>query len=486
MNHIDLRSLARHAMTDAGFAPDVPPDALRELQSIGSGGHATPPDGSLRDLRDLQWSSIDNDDSRDLDQVEYAQQLPDGTIRIMIGIADVDGTVPQGSAIDQHAFVNTTSVYTPALIFPMLPDQLSTDATSLLGNAERIAVIIDLTVGPDGEIRSSQMYRSLICNHAKLAYESLGAWLEDRGPMPDSVAGVPGLADQIRLQETATTHLQELRHRNGALDLETIEATAITENGNVVDITAARHNRAHKIIESFMVAANSAMAEFLESKSIPSIRRVVRTPARWPRIVELAAGLGDRLPPDADARALSDFLARRKAKDPDHYPDLSLSVVKLLGPGEYAVERPGEDQGGHFGLAVHDYTHSTAPNRRYADLVTQRLIKAVLRGAASPYDGDALDTIAAHCTERENAAKKVERMMRKAATALVLSHRIGEQFDAIVTGASPKGTYVRLLHPPAEGRVMRGESGLDVGDHVRVRLLSTDAEKGFIDFEARR
>ena len=275
-------------------------------------------------------------------------------------------------------------------------------------------------------------------------------------------------------------------HRNGALNLETIEATTVTDNGTVVDITASKHNRAHRIIESFMVAANSAMAEFLESKNVPSIRRVVRTPARWSRIVEIAAALGDYLPPDANARALSGFLSRRKEVDPDHFPDLSLSVVKLLGPGEYAVERPGEDQGGHFGLAVHDYTHSTAPNRRYADLVTQRLVKAVLQSASSPYPAEELDTIAARCTERENAAKKVERMTRKAAMALLLSHRLGDRFDAIVTGASAKGTYVRLLEPPAEGRVMRGEQGLDVGDRIRVRLLSTDAERGYIDFAAER
>ena len=484
MKSFDLRALAYRAMKEAGFEPDLPPGAAREIQAINMHQHAPPSDFSLPDMRNLLWSSIDNDDSRDLDQIEYAERTSEGAIKVMIGIADVDDAVPRHSVIDSHASANTTSVYTPTVIFPMLPEQLSTDATSLLGDADRLAVIIEMSVAANGEVGSPRIYRAIIRNHAKLTYEGIGAWLEGKGPAPEKVAAIAGLSDQIRLQDEATDHLQDLRHRNGALNLETIEARAVIDDGNIVDIVAAEHNRAHGIIESFMVAANSAMAEFLESKHVASIRRVVRKPTRWPRIVELAEGLGEHLPADPDPLALSAFLTGRKSADADHFPDLSLAIVKLLGPGEYAVERPGEDQGGHFGLAVHDYTHSTAPNRRFADLVTQRLVKAVLHGDGTPYPATELDAIAARCTERENAAKKIERMMRKAATALILSPRIGESFDAIVTGASPKGTYVRLLVPPAEGRVMRGEQGLDVGDRVRVRLLSTDAERGYIDFAA--
>jgi exoribonuclease-2 len=479
---LDLRAMARRVMIENGFAPEMPPGIAPELQALESKPPDDLDDPSIRDLRSVLWSSIDNSDSRDLDQVEFAERLEDGDIRLMIGIADVDAFVPKGAAIDRHAFENTTSIYTGVRTFPMLPEQLSNETTSLLEDVDRLAVVIELVVDPDGEVRSNDVYRARVRNHAKLVYESVGAWLENRAPAPHRVSEVAGLEEQLRLQDETTERLRALRRRNGALNLQTIEAKPVMADGRVVDLVPAEHNRARDIIESFMVAANTEMAEFLESQGWPSIRRVVRTPERWPRIAEIARRFGENLPEEPDSRALAAFLTRRKAADPDHFPDLSLSVVKLMGPGEYTVERAGAEGEGHFGLAVHDYTHSTAPNRRYADLITQRLLKAVVARHATPYTEAELREIAERCTEREDAARKVERLMRKVAAAVLLGERIGETFDAIVTGVSAKGTFVRLISPPADGRVMRGEQGMDVGDKVRVRLLSTEPERGFIDF----
>ncbi|MFL6213119.1 MAG: RNB domain-containing ribonuclease [Blastocatellia bacterium] len=482
--HIDLRAVAHRLVIEAGFAPDLPPAVEREVEALDGNQPNITAAPSPRDLRSLLWSSVDNQESRDLDQVEYVERRADGDIQVMVGIADVDAFVPVGSATDQHAAENATSVYTGVETFPMLPERLSTDITSLLGGVERLAVIIDMTVTPTGEVRSSDTYRARIHNYAKLDYESVGNWLEGRGPLPSAAAGVPGMEAQLRLQDEAADRLHAMRRRLGALDLETIEASPVTDNGRIVDLTVKQKNRARSVIEEFMVAANQAMAVFLMAKGAPTIQRVVRTPERWPRIVEIAEALGDSLPAEPDSLALSIFLARRKQADPDHFPDLSMSVVKLLGAGEYAVIQPGAAHEGHFGLAAHDYTHSTAPNRRFADLVTQRLIKAVTTGRAVPYTTDELARIADHCTERDRAAKKVERKMRKVAAAVLLTGRIGDEFDAIVTGVTPKGTFARLIAPPAEGRVVRGERGLDVGDNVRVRLVGTDAERGFIDFAA--
>jgi exoribonuclease-2 len=466
-------------MIENGFEPDMPPEVEHELQAMGD---KQPGDVPARDMRSVLWSSIDNHDSRDLDQIEFAEKLPNGDIRLMIGIADVDAFVSSGTAIDRHALRNTTSIYTGVRIFPMLPVQLSNDTTSLLEDVDRFAVVIELVVDADGEVRSNEVYRALVRNHAKLVYERIGAWLEERTPVPPEVSKVVGLEDQLRLQNEATERLRELRKRNGALNLQTIEAKTVAVDGRVVDLVASEHNRARDIIESFMVAANTEMAGFLEAEGWPSIRRVVRTPERWPRIAEIAKGFGENLPEEPDSRALAAFLTRRRAADPVHFPDLSLSIVKLMGPGEYVVERAGAESEGHFGLAVHDYTHSTAPNRRYPDLITQRLLKAVVARRPSPYTEAELRDIAEHCTEREDAARKVERLMRKASAAVLLGERIGDTFDAIVTGASNKGTFVRLIAPPAEGRVVRGEHGMDVGDRVRVKLLSTEPERGFIDF----
>jgi exoribonuclease-2 len=432
----------------------------------------------VKDLRNLLWSSIDNDSSRDLDQIEYAERQPDGSTRILIGIADVDGSVPKGSAIDLHAAGECVSVYTGVETFPMLPEDLSTDLTSLNENADRASVIIDISVTADGIVQSGQAYRALVKNRAQLTYSHVGPWLEGNGEAPPKVASSADLQSQLKLQDDAAQRMRAARFKSGALAIESVETTPSLVNGQVTGLQTMLKNRATELIEDFMIAANEVIARLLTSTGVASIRRVVRTPERWPRIVELAAALGEHLPPAPDSSALNNFLMKRKAVDPVHAPDLSLSVVKLMGPGEYVVERPGDPPLGHFGLAVHDYTHATAPNRRYADLVTQRLIKS----GADAYTAAELDVIARNCTMREDAARKVERVMKKRIAAVALSNRIGEIFKGVVTGVTPKGTFVRIVSPPAEGRVVRGEQGLDVGDEVQVKLLETDVQRGFIDF----
>ncbi|HJQ31700.1 MAG TPA: RNB domain-containing ribonuclease [Pyrinomonadaceae bacterium] len=478
----DIRAIAREAVTEAGFEPDFPADVAREVEEIERDA-ARPSDGDgVRDLRALLWSSIDNKESRDLDQVEYAERT-EGGYRVLVGIADVDAYVPRGSAIDRHAAVNTVSVYTPAEVFPMLPLPLSTGITSLLEGEDRLAVVMELALSKDGDVTSKQVYRALVNNRAKMDYESAGAWLEDRGPAPEVVGKVQGLEEQVRLQDEIAQSLHELRRRAGALELERAELVPVVdESGHVIRLDERRSNRAQNIIESLMVAANTSMAELLEDKGVPSLRRVVRAPERWPLIVKTAAALGFQLPDEPDPRALSDFMSRRREADPAGYADLSLSILKMMGPGDYMVEAPGLDQEGHFGLAVHDYTHSTAPNRRFPDLVTQRCLKSAAAGAPAPYTREELEEIAARCNLMESAARKVERRMRKTAAAAMLGDHIGETFDAVVTGVKDHGTFARTLHPPADGRIMRGWRGLDVGDRVRVRLLSTDPERGFIDF----
>jgi len=452
---------------------------VQQLKQRGAPANA--PTG-LRDLRGLLWSSIDNDNSRDLDQVEYAETMSDGMVRLLVGIADVDTSVPKGSITDTQAAAEGTSVYTGVVNFPMLPPELSTELTSLLDGQERFSVVIELRISESGEVSHHDAYPAWVHNRAKLAYSSTGAWLEGRAPIPAAIANVPVMDAQLRLQQAISERLRRLRKERGTLTFGSIEAQPVVRNGEVKDLVVSGHNVAEDIIESFMVAANVAMAEFLKEKGALSIRRVVRTPKRWDRIQAIAAQFGTQLPQSPDPRELGAFLEARNAADPVHFPDLSLAVVKLLGPGEYIVESPGSEREGHFGLAVHDYTHSTAPNRRYADLVTQRLLKAAAAGRSVPYSEAELRAIAVHCTEREDAARKVERVMRKIIAANLLSRRIGEAFDGVVTGAAPKGTYVRLLKFPAEGRVLQGAQGIDVGDRVRVRLLAVDVAKGFIDF----
>ena len=499
-----LQEIAREAMRDRGFEADFSGAAqaqVAEIEKQRPTGNSQPPGG--RDLRSLLWCSIDNDDSRDLDQLSVAQTSPTGEVKLLVAIADVDALVKRDTPVDQHAAHNTTSVYTGAQIFPMLPEQLSTDLTSLNENDDRDAIVIEYVVAEDGSVGASDVYEAVVRNRAKLAYPSLGAWLQGEGPMPPKIADVPGLEANLRQQDRAAQALKRRRHEMGALTLTTIEPRPVFEDDSLRDLVELQRSRATELIEDLMVASNGVVARFLADHGLSSLRRVVRVPEKWPRIVELAAQLGYRLPEDPDAVALEEWLLRRRAEDPQHFPDLSLSVIKLLGRGEYIVEQPGETTTGHFGLAVQDYTHSTAPNRRFPDLVAQRIVKAALsrgpegsarlakrsvpheQGSAPlspPYSDAELEAVAVHCTEREDAANKVERLVRKAAAALLLQGRIGERFDGIVTGASDKGTWVRIRRPPVEGRVERGYEGLEVGDHVRVKLLRTDPTRGFIDF----
>jgi VacB/RNase II family 3'-5' exoribonuclease len=476
-----LERIAYRAMKERGFLPDFSRVALNELEKIqqADGGAESP----RKDLRHLLWASIDNDDSLDLDQLTVAETLPDKTVKILVAVADVDALVKKNSAIDEHARQNTTSVYTAGKTFPMLPEKLSTDLTSLNYNEDRPAMVIEMIMSDVGEMQSSDIYRALVHNYAKLAYNSVAAWLEGKGPMPEAMAVVPGLAENLRVQDRVAQQLKALRHEHGALDLQTLEARPVFAGDEIQDLRVDERNRAKEIIEDFMIAANGVVARFLQGGKVPSLRRMVRSPKRWGRIVEIAAQHNSQLPPEPDSRALASFLVAQKAADPLRFPDLSLSVIKLLGPGEYVVESPEEAAPGHFGLAVKDYTHSTAPNRRFPDLITQRILKAALGGSPMSYSRDELAELARHCTEKEDDANKVERLVAKSAAAMLLSSRIGERFDAICTGAADKGTWVRIFHPPIEGRLLYGYEGVDVGHRLKVQLIHTDVEKGYIDFK---
>ncbi len=482
MPHIDfdLSAEARAEMIEHGLNPDFPPGVDQQIAAIETASTPTPNE-AVRDLRRLLWSSIDNDSSRDFDQIEAAERAGDN-IRVLIGIADVDTDVRIGSPIDQHAAGQTTTVYAIVETFWMLPERLSTALTSLVENADKLAVVVDMAVASDGSISSPSIYRALVRNRAQLTYNAVGPWLEGTGPAPPKVAASADLAAQLKLQDCAAQALRKNRERLGALHFDRVEAEVVISNGRVHGITARQKNRASELIEDFMIAANEVMARTLMTAGVTSIRRVVKTPERWGRIVELAAGLGEALPAQPDSAALNAFLLKRKAADAVHYADLSLAVIKLMGPGEYVVARPGDPDQGHFALAAHDYTHSTAPNRRFADLVTQRLIKAVLGGQPAPYSDSQLASTAQDCTLKEDAARKVERAMQKRIAAAAVEDRIGEVFAAVVTGVTAKGVFVRVLDPPVEGRLMRGERGLDVGDQLRVTLLGADPWRGYIDF----
>ncbi len=480
-SHVDLQATARQIMEQYGFEPDFPPQAQQQLAQIAQQPPSLAASAEVRDLRQLLWSSIDNDTSRDLDQIEVAEKLADGSTRVMVGIADVDAFVPQASPIDLHAGKETTTVYTGVRNFPMLPEQLSTGATSLLEGNENLSIVIEFIVDAQGQIASQQLYRALVRNKAQLTYNAVGAWLEGRAAAPGKVAQSAELQAQLKLQDDVAQALKNNRHRHGALDIETTELHPVVLNEQIVDLVKQEKNRATELIEDFMIAANGVVATTLGQSNASSIRRVVKTPERWDRIVELAAQHGGRLPAQPDSKALNDFLSAQKTADPDHFADLSLAVIKLMGPGEYVVERPGEPAPGHFGLAVQNYTHSTAPNRRFADVVTQRLVKCLLAKSRSPYSDEELETIARNCTEKEDAARKVERVMSKRIAAVAMSSRIGQLFDAIVTGVTDHGTFVRVLTPHVEGLLVHGQ-GLDVGDRLRVKLVSADPHRGYIDF----
>ena len=478
-NGFDLSAAARQTMIDEGFQPDFPPDALQQLAALCAQApvHA---DAMVRDLRSLLWSSIDNDTSRDLDQAEVAERVDNG-IRLLVAIADVDTDVPAGTPIDRHAAIETTSVYTGVRTFPMLPEELSTGLTSLNENEDRLAVVIEIVVAGDGSVSSGSVFRALVRNRAQLTYNAVGAWLEGTAAAPAKVAASAALQAQLKLQDEASRLLLGERNRMGALFLDRVEVEAVITDGKVAGLDTRRKNKATELIENFMVAANGVMARTLAQAGVSSIARVVRTPERWPRIVELAARCGETLPATPDSGALNQFLLKRKAVDPDHYADVSLAVVKLMGPGEYVLARPGDKDVGHFALAAHDYTHSTAPNRRFADTVTQRLIKSVIAKTPAPYSDSQLDATAKNCTLKEESARKVERVMNKRIAAVALRPRIGETFAAVVTGVTPKGVFVRVADPPAEGILIQGQ-GVDVGDKLQVKLISTDVQRGYLDF----
>jgi exoribonuclease II len=475
----ELKRLASDAMRSHGLVPDLSPAALAQANA------ATPAMESgleIRDLRSLLWSSIDNDDSLDLDQIEVAETVDDGHCKLMVGIADVDSVVKADTAVDQHARINTTSVYTAAEIFPMLPERLSTNLTSLAQDQDRLCMVIEMTIDANGMLGASSIYRARVRNRAKLAYRSVAAWLQGTGPAPSRVGAMAGLEEQLRLQDTIAQALKRSRQSKGALEFDTAESRAVHQAGVLIDLQPDPRNRAQELIEEFMIAANGVTARFLQMHGRSSLRRILRAPKRWDRIVQLAKDAGEELPQAPDALALNAFLTKQRQIDPSRFTDLSLAVIKCLGAGEYVAEGPAQKPEGHFGLAVRDYAHSTAPNRRFPDLITQRLVKAVLQNEPSPYSDTELPTLASHCTEQEGNAKKVERQIEKSAAAMLLGSRIGSRFEGIVTGASEKGTWVRIANPVAEGRVIKNFQGLDVGNHVHVQLVHVDVARGFIDF----
>ncbi len=482
-NHTEiLKNIAHRVMLERGLLPDFSDAALAELARLDRPAIPAGNLDGIRDLRNLIWSSIDNDDSLDLDQITVAEDLPGSSEKILVAIADVDSLVKEGSAIDEHAAHNTTSVYTAAEIFPMLPERLSTGLTSLNLDEDRLAFVVEMIIAPDGSLTKSDVYQALVRNHAKLAYNSVAAWLDGGGPMPQTISAVEGLEANLRLQDRVAQQIKQYRQAQGALSLETIESKPVFEDDRISGLEVEEKNRAKDIIENFMIAANGVTARFLSAHQFPSIRRVVHTPKRWDRIVAIAAEHGTRLPFEPDPKALEDFLVAQQKVDPLRFPDLSLTIIKLLGAGEYAAEPPDGNLEGHFGLAVKDYSHSTAPNRRFPDLLTQRLLKAAIHHQPVPYTLDELDSLAKHCTNAEDSANKVERQVGKSAAALLLETHVGEQFDSLCTGAADKGTWVRLLSYPVEGKLVSGYQGVDVGDRIRVRLESVDVDKGFIDF----
>lgn len=477
----ELHQVAVEAMRTRGLLPAFAPAALQEAEAARGAGPGREAD--VRDLRHLGWFSIDNDDTQDLDQLSVAEALPGGVARLLVAVADVDAKVRTGGAVDSHAGTNTTSVYTAAGVFPMLPEVLSTDLTSLHEGRERLAVVVDMRVEADGTVAQAQLYRAAVLNRAKLAYDAVAAWLDGAGPALPQLASLPGLEEQLRLHDDVAARLRQWRSGRGALNVQTVSARPVFRDGQLVDLRAERRNRAKDLIADLMIAANGATARYLVQQGFPSLRRFLQAPRRWDRLVALAAAHGVTLPPAPDPVALDAFLRARRQADPAGFPDLSLAVVKMLGAGEYSAAAAGAAAAPHFGLAVDDYAHSTAPNRRYADLVTQRLLKAAIAGDPPPYSAGELVAIARHCTAQEDNAAKVERQVLKAAGAYLLHGRIGERFDALVTGAAAKGTFARIASPLLEGRVVRGFEGLDVGDAVRVRLVAVDAKQGFIDFE---
>ncbi len=477
----DIVRIATDAMLLNGLEPEFSIQIDKQIASINGPGNDSSSD--ILDLTSLLWCSIDNDDSLDLDQLTACEVQADLSVIIYVAVADVDALVKKGSPIDNHARNNTTSVYTSARVFPMLPLRLSTDLTSLNPDQNRLALVTIMKIDTHGEVISSTVERAWVRNKAKLAYDAVSAWIEGESDLPPAASVVPGMGQQLRCQDSVAQKLRLHRHLKGSLEFQTFQPHAIFEGDRVVEIRQQEQNRARQLIEEFMIATNTCTANFLAEKGAASIRRVVRSPERWMRIVEVANEYDYALPVEPDARALERFLAERHKADPLRFPDLSLVIIKLMGSGEYVVEVPGQESIGHFGLAEHDYTHSTAPNRRYPDLITLRMMKAILSNSPAPYGVDELEYLAVHCTRQEDAARKVERRVHKSEAALMLGTMIGHHFDAIITGHSEKGTWVRILTPPAEGRLMTRTGNVKVGQKIKVKLVLADVERGFIDFE---
>ena len=389
---------------------------------------------------------------------------------------------PHGVLIDGAGFptTDTNAFFTPGARAYLLPfGQHKGGGMQVLCELLGGALAGQWTMQPG----SDREYGAAVNNKSKLAYNAVGAWLAGSSPLPPAAAAVPGMDEQLRLQDRVAQALDALRAQHGALGFETIEVETVFDGDIPHEVRPQAPNRAKSLIANLMIAANGVTARFLDARGFPSLRRVVKSPERWDRIRALAEQLGDSLPDAADSIALAAFLDRRKKADPQAFPDLSMSIIRLLGRGEYVVDPPGEEPPGHFGLAVRDYSHSTAPNRRFPDLVTQRLVKAALAGHQAPYSIGELGSIATRCTAQEDAANKVERQVRKSAAAMIVQSRIGETFDAMVTGASSKGTFVRVWAPPIEGKLLGSHAGLDVGDRLRVRLSGVNIDRGFIDFE---
>lgn len=480
-NHrTNLITIATLAMFSRGLDPEYSRGVQQELARLK--GPAREADSHIRDLTALPWCSIDNDDSRDLDQLTAIQPLARGTVRVFVAVADVDALVTKGSQIDEHARINTTSVYTSARIFHMLPERLCTDLTSLNPDEDRLALVTEMEFTCDGVLVHSTIYRAMVRNKAQLAYDEVSAWIEGTGDLPAAAQRISGMNTQLRMQDELAQKLRVLRRAQGSLEFETFQPRAVFHGEQITAIKQQEQNRARQLIEELMIATNGCTARFLAQQGSASLRRVVRSPERWQRIVGVARGYNVQLPSQPDGQALEAFLALQHKADPLRFPDLSLVIVKLMGSGEYVVERPHGPPIGHFGLAVQDYMHSTAPNRRFPDLITLRLLKAALAGIESPYSNNELDELALHCTLQEDAARKVERQLRKSEAALLLHSRIGQRFDALITGSGDAGTWVRIFEPPAEGRLTGELPELKVGQLVRVRLVSTSVERGFIDF----
>ncbi len=476
----DLVRISIIAMTERGLLPDFSANVEHQLDRIKGPGQDDDP--AIFDLTGLLWSSLDNDDSLDLDQLTVSEKLPNGHVKIWVAIADVDALVKKGTPIDDHARTNTTSVYTSARIFPMLPNKLCTDLTSLNPDEDRLAVVTEMVFRPDASLAGATVYRAKVRNKAKLAYDAVSAWIDGEGALPEAAAAVKGMEAQLRMQDDLAQRLRKRRRTEGSLEFETFQPRAQFEGEAVVDIQQQVQNRGRQLIEEVMIATNGCTARYLASRGGASLRRVVRSPERWLRIVGVAAEYGYTLPSEPDSKALEHFLAQRHREDPLRFPDLSLVIVKLMGRGEYVVEVPGAAPIGHFGLAVRDYTHSTAPNRRFPDLITSRMLKAALANEHPPYSNTELGALAMHCTAQEDAAQKVERRMRKSEAALLLESHIGQYFDGVITGSSSYGVWVRVFSPPTEGKLNNVRTEVGVGDKVRVKLISTNVERGFIDF----